>query len=484
MKQNMMRPDRWLLFMVLVSGLASFAFAAESQPESASQNSFVEWHRTLSFPGLPAVSVTTGDVAVAVSEGGLQAPSEIHVLRPPDYDLIRDFRPLSDLASEISLEQRDVEMDSRVESINAWLRDQQFVPLISVYGPEQFRSASGWGCEVPALAASAWLVEFDCQSEVLTIKDSDTARLRFKLELPWESIFYLAQPDILCAGRGRPQAIWTDESHELIVLEVYRSYSAGHYCEFASEWRVYQLAEDEPLIDVPEVFEPPLEVWLRDLSVPEPIPIEVGRPFRILADHSPGESVVYRWDLVEQPGNSGTLLFEFGSRAELIADRSGSYEVSLFATSGRHTSQTVRLRMFAEGQLKSAASIGPDGGAVGLPDGAALLVPSGSLEQVTSISVVEIPQSASTLLPENAVFAGPVYDFQPSNLGFHTAALIIVPYHRGVPGESDDSSGILLHRVDSNGTYKLVGSSIGSSRFHSQKVDQERGLIRFFTMKL
>ena len=84
--------------------------------------------------------------------------------------------------------------------------------------------------------------------------------------------------------------MWTDESYGLVVIEVYRSYSAGHYCEFASEWRIYQLLEDEPLIDIPEVFEPPLEVWFPDLDVPEPIPIEVGRPFRILADHSPGES--------------------------------------------------------------------------------------------------------------------------------------------------------------------------------------------------
>lgn len=479
-----MRLDRWLLFIVLVGGFFGFAITTESRPDSASQSSFVEWNRSLSFPGLPAASLITGEVAVAASEGGLQAPSEIHILRPPDYELIRDFRPLSDLATEISLEQRGEEMDSRVESINAWLKDQQFVPLISIYGPEQFRSASGWGCDLPGLAASSWLVEFDCQSEILTIKDGETGRLRFKLELPWESIFYLAQPDILCAGRGRPRAIWTDESHDLVVIEVYRSYSAGHYCEFASEWRVYQLAEDEPLIDVPEVFEPPLEVWFRDLSVPEPTPIEVGRPFQISADHSPGESVVYRWDLVEQPGDSGTLLFEFGSRAELIADRPGNYEVSLFATSGRHTSRTVRLRMIAEGELKSEATIGSDGGAVGLPDGAALLVPSGSLEQVTSISVAEIPQPDSSSLPEGTAFAGPVYDFLPSNLNFNSAVLIIVPYQRSALGEEEDSSDILLHRVDSSGTYQMVGSSIGSSRFHSQKMDQERGLIRIFTMKL
>jgi|GEM_PF-4308552 len=466
--------------MVLVIGLANFTFAAES----GSHISFVEWRTSISFPGLPAVSLTTGDVAVAVSEGGLQAPSEIHILSPPAFELVRSFQPLSDLGSGMSPEQRSVKMQSRVEGINAWLKDQQFVPLHPVYAPERFRSGAREACETRELAGSIWSVEFECRSEVLTIKDSDTGQLRFKLQLPWEAIFYLAQPDILCAGRGRPQAMWTDASRGLVVIEVYRSFSSGHYCDYASEWRVYQLTDDEPMIDVPQVFEPPLEVWFPDLDVPEPIPIEVGRPFRILADHSPGESVVYRWDLVDQPDNSGTLLFEFGSRAELIADRPGNYEVSLFATSGRHTSQTMRLQLVAEGHLNAEAIIGPDGGAVGLPDGAGLLVPSGSLELARSISVAEIPPSASTSLPEGAAYAGPVYDFQPSDLSFNSAALLIIPYQQGVQGQSEDGSDIVLHRVDASGTHQMVGSSIGSSRFHSQKVDQERGLIRFFTMRL
>jgi len=58
--------------MVLVTGLANFTFAAESGSESASHISFVEWRTSISFPGLPAVSLTTRDVAVAVSGGGLQ----------------------------------------------------------------------------------------------------------------------------------------------------------------------------------------------------------------------------------------------------------------------------------------------------------------------------------------------------------------------------------------------------------------------------
>ncbi len=470
--------------MVLVIGLENFTFAAESGLESASHSSFVEWRRSLSFPGLPAVSLATGEVAVAVSEGGLQAPSKIHILSPPAFELVRNFQPASDLDSGMSPEQRSVEMQSRIEGINAWLSDQQFVPLHLVYTPERFRSGAREACEIRELARSFWSVEFECQAEVLTIKDSDTGRLHFKLQLPWEAIFYLAQPDILCAGRGRPQAMWTDASRGLVVIEVYWSFSAGHYCDYASQWRVYQLTDGEPLIDVPEVFEPPLEVWFPDLDVSEPIWIEVGRPFRVLADHSPGESVVYRWDLVGQPDNSGTVLFEFGASAELIADRPGNYEVSLFATSGRHTSQTVKLQIVAEGHLTSEALIGPDGGAVGLPDGAALLVPSGSLELARSISVAEIPPSSSTSLPEGAACAGPVYDFQPSNLTFNSAALLIIPYQQGFEDRSEDGSDILLHRVDASGTHQIVGSSIGSSRFHSQMVDQERGLIRFFTMKL
>jgi hypothetical protein len=475
---------RLLAFFTVLGLLWSGNIAASQAEMRPEQAPLIEWRNGLDTSGLPAISETSGQIAVAVSVNALDSPSEIHILEPKAQEPIQVFRLLERMSRPLPISDDQQETGFTVAEVNSWLMDRRFRPMERVFGPRQPWHKRPAGVAVETMQSDRWIAEFDWHSQLLTLTDRDIGRLRLKLQTAWETVTFIRQLDRLCAGRGMPSGLWIDTNGQFLAIKILRSYSSGHFCDFPDQWMALKLEGDQPLILIPEPFEPPLEVWIEGVEPTGPIPIEVGVPFSVAGAHSPGESVVYRWALTEQPANSGTLLFEFGGRnAELIADWPGRYELELFVTSGRHTSETIRLQFVASGALAPAAMIGPEGGAVGIPDGTAVLVPSGTVDHAIEFSISPLPPPDPSTLPEDSIVAGPIYDLQPEDLPFQRFVLLIFPFDIPQETAAGEEREFLLHRKTDD-KYHMLGSPTGSPLFHSQRIDGKRRLIRYWAMSL
>lgn len=461
--------------------LNGWAADADDLSEGQARHSpLVAWRSALMPTGLPAYSARSGQVAIAVSPSSLESVDEIQLLDARSGDLITAIRPLDGLETEPDQSSYAVHAGQRIAALDVWLRLQGFASMQSVYTVRELRESQ------PGTWTSLddrWLIDFDWASTTLRLFDSHSQTLRLQLQRPWETLAYLKQPGVLCAGRGIPSELWTDVSGRVIVVRTSRHFSSGHYCAAPDHWLVRFLPEQGSLIEMAEDFEPPLRVDFRPGSTTSPVMIKVGTPHRIEADHSPGESVIYRWRISRQPEHSGTLLFDaYQGSALFIADRAGHYEVEVFVTSGRYESEAIQLEIVASGTLEAATWIGPNGGGVALADGAAILVPPGAVDRPVRFSIEPLDETDAQ--PEKPLFVGPLYDLQPEGIEFHQPVLLIIPIQSSASVTASDSATILLHRHDSDGHFGLVGSSIGSALSHSQDIDQDRQLIRWFTKQL
>jgi hypothetical protein len=475
---------RLLTCLALLGLLLSGNIACGQAETRPAQAPLIQWSNHLDTSGLPAISETSGQIAVAVSVNALDSPSEIHILEPKAQEPIEVFRLRERMSRPLPISDDQQETGFPVAEVNSWLMDRRFRPMERVFGPRQPWHKRPAGVAVETMQSDRWTAEFDWHSQLLTLTDRDIGRLRLKLQTAWETVTFIRQLDRLCAGRGMPSGLWIDATGQFLAIKVSRSYSSGHYCDFPDQWLALKLEPDEPLIQISESFEPPLEVWIEEVEATGPAPIEVGVPFSVTGAHSPGESVVYRWELTAQPANSGALLFEAGGRnAELIADRPGRYELELFVTSGRNTSETIPLQFVASGALAPAAMIGPEGGAVGMPDGTAVLVPSGAVDHAVEFRISPLPPPDPSTLPEDSIVAGPIYDLQPEDLPFQRFVLLIFPFDIPEETAAGEEREFLLHRQTED-KYHLLGSTIGSPLFHSQRIDGKRRLIRYWAMSL
>jgi len=101
----------------------------------------------------------------------------------------------------------------------------------------------------------------------------------------------------------------------------------------------------------------------------------------------------------------------------------------------------------------SAASIGPDGGAVAGPSGALVQVPPGALLGMTPIDI-QVVSAGYPSLPVDVYLVSPVFAFLPHGVTFATPVAIRVPY-AGV-----DPSKAWLYTAPLSGTWTKVNSTI------------------------
>lgn len=190
--------------------------------------------------GFPAISGDKSAVAIFYSDDAMSSSALIDVVRLADGKRLKHVSLLSETeggrAADMGLQQK---MQSRMASINQYLKRNAFVPMPELYELPTYVRQS-----LPSeerFNSSGKSIVFEYSTGTLTIASSVTGKEQLRIRQPVRRLGVSGgNPMDDCFVQGTPVKAWIDETVNAIILEV-QYVGTRDSCEQPEEWLIQSI---------------------------------------------------------------------------------------------------------------------------------------------------------------------------------------------------------------------------------------------------